>query len=500
MPQTPVTAKLSSRKKGSSSPKIPLRRDYTKAISEVLPDLIFVFDRKGNFIDYKPSHFGGPRIPAEHFIGKNIAEVLPMHVTVASLEAMQQAFAHGGVRMIEYEGIVNGKEHIFEGRYIAMNTHEAMAIIRDITDRKEIEERLEQRNFEMHTLVDNLLLGVVMESEERYVTQANNEFFKLFNFSPLLPEGPQENGVELTKKIGQLCVDTEKFITHANDIAHHLQKVPGEEWILKDGRVIEVEYMPICHEGICRGHLWMYRDITEHKKIDQLKSEFVSVASHQLRTPLTGIKWIGELLLKGKAGTLQANQQELIQQLVETNERMIVLVNDLLNVSRIESGKNSTLELRSEDLTGLIKSIVEELQPVAAKKQVTVTLSGGTKKLFCSCDAAKLRQALGNVMSNAIKYSPAKTSVEISLKSTDAMVIISCRDQGIGIPKEDQARLFEKFFRASNAIKHEAEGTGLGLYIARAIITAHQGTMWFESTVGKGTTFFISLPRLDNAN
>lgn len=498
----------------NTSKKTDPGRDFTRAIFQVLPDLLFVFDRRGNFIDYKPAHFGGPRAPAEHFIGKNIAEVLPLHVTEVSLQAMQEAFEHGGVRTAFYEGIVKGKEHIFEARYIAMNKSRALALIRDVTEQRALEERLEQRNFEMKTLVENLLVGIVMEDEERRITHVNSELFKLFNLPPLSFGEAEEHsdriatqdskrnddmmqeGGAFTRRIAELMVEPDKFIEHSNDLTHHLQKVEGEVWKLKDERSMELSYMPVFQEGICRGHLWMYRDITEHTKIDRLKSEFVSVASHQLRTPLAGIKWMAELLLKGKVGALAPEQQELVDHLAETNERMITLVNDLLNVSRIERGEGDKLAIQSEDFIAFMHSIIDEVRPSADKRQVSMMVSGKVPaKLMLNFDKEKLRQAVMNIISNAVKYSRSGGVVEIKIATQKDLVTLSCRDEGIGIPEEEQERLFQKFFRASNAVKHEAEGTGLGLYIARAIVEAHGGKLWFTSVPQKGTTFFISLPK-----
>jgi signal transduction histidine kinase len=238
----------------------------------------------------------------------------------------------------------------------------------------------------------------------------------------------------------------------------------------------------------------MYRDITEHKKIDQMKTDFITIASHQLRTPLTGVKWISELLLKGKVGRLNTEQREMVGHLIESNERMVVLVNDLLNVSRIEAGKMDVLESKQEDMIAFIHSIIEELTPVAAKKNVTIIFSSHPPQLEISFDAGKLRQAMVNVVSNAIKYSPEKSKVELGVKNTATAIVFSCQDQGIGIPPTEQGRLFEKFFRASNALKYQAEGSGLGLYITNSLVGLHGGKLWFESKEGQGTTFYISLP------
>ncbi len=232
-------------------------------------------------------------------------------------------------------------------------------------------------------------------------------------------------------------------------------------------------------------------------EINNMKSEFVSVASHQLRTPLTGIKWFGELLLKGKAGALTPDQKDFIQQMFDSNTRMINLVNDLLNVSRIDTGKKFTIEKKPVDLVPIVQSLFTEL--VAVAEQHTVTLKRAADfptELMLTVDGEKIRQVIQNLLSNAVKYSKENGVVEITCDtSKKTKIIFSIKDTGLGIPAAQQPRMFEKFFRADNVQTKETEGTGLGLYIAKAIVEGHGGEIWFESQENVGTTFYFSLPR-----
>jgi len=232
----------------------------------------------------------------------------------------------------------------------------------------------------------------------------------------------------------------------------------------------------------------------ERQEIDRMKSEFVSVASHQLRTPLTGIKWFAELMLKGKAGVLSAEQKDFLQQIFDSNERMIKLVNDLLNVSRIETGTKFVITKTSTDLIPILRSLTVELVALAAAHTVTLKLSL-PEKLVLNVDEEKMRQVLQNLMSNAVKYSKAGGVVEVGLLEPKeaGFVTLFVKDSGLGVPEKQKPRMFEKFFRADNVQTAETEGTGLGLYIAKAIVEGHGGKLWFESTENVGTCFYIKL-------
>ncbi len=232
-------------------------------------------------------------------------------------------------------------------------------------------------------------------------------------------------------------------------------------------------------------------------EINNMKSEFVSVASHQLRTPLTGIKWFGQLLLRGKAGGLTPDQKDFIQQMYDSNDRMINLVNDLLNVSRIETGKKFTIEKNPVNIVPMVESLFTELVALAAQHKVILERAPDfPTELRLTVDGDKIRQVLQNLLSNAVKYSKEGGTVTITCDtSKKTKVTFSVTDTGLGIPEKQQSRMFEKFFRADNVQTKETDGTGLGLFIAKAIVEGHGGEIWFESKENVGTTFYFSLPR-----
>lgn len=247
------------------------------------------------------------------------------------------------------------------------------------------------------------------------------------------------------------------------------------------------------HEKI-KGGVVVIRDVTKEQEIDKMKSEFVSVASHQLRTPLSASKWFLEMLLNGDAGKLNDEQKEYIDHTYKSNERMIALVNDLLNVSRIESG-TIAIEPVSTDIDGMVKSVLFELTPQIKQKKITTeykTLSGGTPKI--KIDPKLIRQVFQNLLSNSVKYTPERGITGVRVKKDGKFLQFEVFDTGVGIPKAQQAKVFKKFFRADNVITLQTEGTGLGLYVAKSVVDASGGKIWFTSTEGKGTSFFFTLP------
>jgi len=238
-------------------------------------------------------------------------------------------------------------------------------------------------------------------------------------------------------------------------------------------------------------------DITREKEVEHLKSEFISIASHQLRTPLSAIKWILKMLLNEDLGALSVEQKTYVEKTYRSNERMISLVNDLLDASRIEEGRYE-YKFEQFDLKQLLKEIVEQDRVLLEKNHLEfkTNINDGLPAMVWG-DAEKLILALTNLIDNAIKFTlqQGKISLEVKTLARPAVVQMIVRDTGIGISKPDQARLFTKFFRADNAKKMQAEGTGLGLFIAGNIIKKHGGNIQIESEVAQGTTVTCTFPR-----
>jgi signal transduction histidine kinase len=228
-------------------------------------------------------------------------------------------------------------------------------------------------------------------------------------------------------------------------------------------------------------------------ELDKQKSEFLSFASHQLRSPLTAIKGYASLILEGTFGPLSEQLKEAVDRVFQSTQGMVLMVEDFLNISRIEQGRMK-YEMTDLDINKFAEELTAELQPVASKKGLSLKFIGSPEVIIISADPGKLRQVIANLIDNSIKYTPAG-SVEVSVEKLRANIRVMVSDTGVGISKDEIAHLFEKFGRAKNANKVNVTGTGLGLYLAKMIVGAHKGKIWAESEgEGKGSKFIVELP------
>ncbi len=267
---------------------------------------------------------------------------------------------------------------------------------------------------------------------------------------------------------------------------------------------------PILVDGEIIGAIEVFRDVSKEKLIDEQKSTFVSVASHQLRTPLTTLNWYTEMLLSGDAGKVNKKQKEFLQEIYQGSKRLVLLVNDLLNISRIESGR-LTIAPEPTNLKSLITDAIIEVKPLLEGRSCVIkTKFPRTGMKDIALDPLVFRQVLHNLLTNAIRYSPKEKPSTImisvarkrfavkrdlaSFLKPGNYIVVSVKDEGIGIPKTQQHRIFEKFFRADNALHAAADGSGLGLYFIKMIMEAAGGELWFTSAEKKGSTFFVAIP------
>jgi PAS domain S-box-containing protein len=262
------------------------------------------------------------------------------------------------------------------------------------------------------------------------------------------------------------------------------RKNGGTTWIGENTRVVkDAEGRILYYEGFAQ-------DISDRKQAEQMKSDFVSFVTHQLRTPLAGIKWLLELV--SQEPDLSEDVRSYIADAREADERLVRLVNDLLDASRLERGK-LTITPKEVDLAALTQSVLDEMQPLIAERGHRVTF-GPMALPPVWTDPQLLRQVVLNLTSNAVKYTPPGGEIAIRLDRDGDALRWAIQDSGIGIPKASQARLFEKFYRAENVLTIETEGTGLGLYLVRLILEQFEGRVWCESEEGRGSTFLFTVP------
>jgi PAS domain S-box-containing protein len=262
---------------------------------------------------------------------------------------------------------------------------------------------------------------------------------------------------------------------------------------------------PVILEGKVIGSIEVFRNIVKEKEIDRAKTEFVSLASHQLRTPLSSVRWYVDMLLDGDAGPLNAKQTQYLEEVQHGNLRMIELVNMLLHVSRLELGM-ATVQLESVNVARAITEVLQDMEPLWRKQGVRVEVHIPQELPSCISDATFVRIVIENLLSNAIKYTTEHGTVRVSAQEVSAgahfharvarveSIGIAISDTGIGIPDESQDNIFQKLFRAENAQEIDANGTGLGLYLTRLVLGHLKGEVWFTSREGEGASFYILIP------
>lgn len=260
---------------------------------------------------------------------------------------------------------------------------------------------------------------------------------------------------------------------------------------------ISISAAPVKYSrGETFGCVVVFRNVSKERELERAKDRFLAIASHQLRAPLGSTKWSLEMILGGEFGKLPTKAKELIRQIYKSNDRLINLVNDLLDVSRIDQGKTKN-EPKTTDIIKIIKIKIKELSNLAEAKSVNISLEIPKEKIpNILVDPQHFGdQVIQNILTNAILYNRRGGFILVRIVSLNDEVQISVSDKGIGIPEREQDKIFSRFFRASNAAKSEVDGSGLGLYVVKYYIESWGGKIWFESKEGKGTTFYISLPK-----
>jgi PAS domain S-box-containing protein len=259
------------------------------------------------------------------------------------------------------------------------------------------------------------------------------------------------------------------------------------------GRIVSVHLAPVLMGQEFLGTVSVFRDVTAEVEAERAKSEFVSTVSHELRTPMTSIKGYADLLLMGAVGSLSDDQQRFLTIIKSNTDRLTLLVNDLLDISRIESGR-LVLTPRVVRIDDLITQVVTALAARAAERALNLhtDLPQVLPEIFVDPD--RVIQVLTNLVGNACRYTPSGGEIVVLARAKGDEIRVSVRDTGIGISEDDQKRLFSRFFRSDDPVVQDAPGTGLGLSITKSLVEMHGGQIWVESTLGEGSTFTFTLP------
>jgi len=369
------------------------------------------------------------------------------------------------------------------------------AMLNLLEDLEEAKQRVEEDKAKDVALLSSLGEGMIATDEQNTVIVVNREAEELLGVNQQALIGKQLFDVVPARQAsGRLLEPTSRLYTKAFKTGKPLVSTDQElQRANKQWFPAALTASPVVKGKEQIGGVIVFRDITKEKQIDKAKTEFVSLASHQLRTPLSAANWYVEMLLSGDAGKITKEQREYLQEIHHGNQRLVDLVNSLLNVSRLELG-TFMVEPKPIQLTEVSDSIVKELAPLAEKRDVTLKRSYGRDIPVMKADENLVRMILQNLVSNAIKYNKDHGSVTVGVHKKDDWLVLTVKDTGIGIPKNQLKRIFEKLFRADNVLKTDTDGTGLGLYIVKQILDETGGDITLHSVIHKGTEFTVKLP------
>lgn len=373
-----------------------------------------------------------------------------------------------------------------------------LALMNVLEDTRSLEHDLQQEHDRLQAIVSSIGEGVVVADVAGRITFINMAGQNLLGLSP---DAAMQSSIF---DVVEIVAGREKEPVAVSPIRKSLETRTIERVAMRDdmywrtttGRLFPAAFVaaPLLSQEF-RGVVIVFRDVTDEKQLDEAKTNFISIASHQLRTPLTAIRWLSELLINEGKGKLQPPLDMYADDIMQSAKRMIVLVNSLLNVSRIESGR-ITISPKPAHLEKIVESVIKEQEIAARGSRCEIHFQKPRTPLpKLDLDVNLVRQVVQNLLTNAIRYSrPQTCSIDIAIRKEAKRVVLSVKDSGMGIPESAQPRIFEKFFRASNAVKKQTDGTGLGLYISKMILEMTGGSIWFESAENVGSTFYVSIP------
>jgi signal transduction histidine kinase len=363
-----------------------------------------------------------------------------------------------------------------------------MAFLNILEDTEEAKSLAVEEKNRTLAIINNFTDGLLVVNDEN----------KIELISPLLENLLKQKrekilGKDIFKITSDIIDLNPLFNILKNKKGKEIKEVSRQEIDLTKGLFLEVTSSRF-NFGKKIGTLIILRDVSRDKLVEKMKTEFVSIAAHQLRTPLSAIKWSLRMVLDGDAGKVNKEQKDLLEKTYLSNERMISLINDLLNVTRIEEGR-FLYKPELMQIEDVIDKVLIDLEETIKMKNIIVKFEKNEKALSpVKIDKEKINMAIHNVLENSLKYTPAKGKISISLEEENKDIVLKITDNGVGIPEDQKQRIFTKFFRGSNVVKMETEGSGLGLYTTKNIIESHNGKIWFESQEGKGTTFYMTIP------
>lgn len=346
---------------------------------------------------------------------------------------------------------------------------------------------------EMRAIVDSVVEGLLLVSPDQRLLSVNRQCEELLGITASQVVGQRLD--DLRPLVDRIFTDPEGFASRVGesvtDTSARFKETFVQAW--PQERQLELVSTPVHSDGRFLGRLYGLRDVTQERELDRMKTEFVSQVSHELRTPLTAIKGFTDLMLDGDAGEVNEEQEEYLQIVKQNVDRLVSLINDLLDVARIESGRIK-LKIEAIDLRAIVDLVVATMHPLIDAKDQSLTVEIAPDLPPARGDHDRILQVVTNLVSNAYKYTPAGGALRVEVSRSDDWLQVAVQDTGIGIPPEDIPKLFTRFFRVDTSLTREIGGTGLGLSIVKSIVELHGGTVSVQSTPGSGSTFSFDIP------
>ncbi|MEB3356569.1 MAG: PAS domain S-box protein [Synechococcales bacterium] len=475
-----------------------------RAILEAIPDLIIRMHRDGTYLSIKLTssiRLMNPNLT----IGSNVRDALPPEQAQRRMEATQQALATGEIQIYEFPIQVDEETLWQEARIVPLGADEVLVIVRGLTEQKRAEQALRESEERFRKAFDDAPIGIALVAPDGRYLKVNQALCDILGYSQ-----------------GELQVLRRQDVTHpedrvgdwqgmqrllAGDIRIHCAE---KRYLHKQGHDVYALVNISLVKDQDRNPLYFIaqiQDISDRHQIDRLKDEFISIVSHELRTPLTAIRGSLGLINTGVLDENPADVKEMLQIAYNNSDRLMRLVNDILNLERLESGKHQ-LVMEPCQVSDLLNQAVESVGAIARSADVTLTVTPLDAQVWAAPDA--IIQTLTNLLSNAIKFSPKGCTVWITTEITQGehlpvdlrtdpfmpfpQVLFAVNDNGRGIPADKLKTIFERFQQVDVSDSRQRGGTGLGLTICQTIVRQHQGQIWAESELGKGSTFYFTIP------
>lgn len=475
-------------------------QERLQSMIENAGDIIITTDTEGRVQSCNPAGCAVFGYHADELIGQDISLLIPEGEQQQARQFAQRAISgetlHGiRLRGRTRTGSVVHVDCSLSPIRVADNPTVGMAIMaKDVTSQVRLEAEIRRQRDRLEAILESTNDAILMLDTGGHCVVANRRVTDFFGLPRDQTYGTDSS--TLVRQLSRSATDRAAF----EQVANRLLGGTSDEAAVHDFDVQHPQERTLTwysapvknHHGATIGRISIFRDVTAEREADKLKSEFVSMVSHELRTPLTSIKGFTDLMLAGEAGPLSADQDEFLKIIKSNADRLVALIEDLLDVSRIEAGEIA-LQPRAVRVDQVIDEVANSIQPQLNRKNqsLKVELPGVLPPAWA--DADRVTQILVNLVANAHKYSPLGSTITITAHA-DAELRISVTDTGPGIPPEEQAHLFDRFYRAGRSTGYRSGGTGLGLSIARSLVEAQGGRIWVDSAVGKGSTFSFTLP------